>query len=139
RQRSWRNHSRLDRGYRVATRWRARLANLRSGRTTDARRRTRGRRHSDLGLADGRYARRRRFLDRPLIASARSARRPDQALCASGYPASFSRIAIGALSGAARLERRTMKVCSRAYWPLRQAWLALSVKTIHVEPAGNSQ
>ena len=32
-----------------------------------------------------------------------------------------------------------MKVCSRAYWPLKQAWLALSVKTIQVEPAGNSQ
>ena len=32
-----------------------------------------------------------------------------------------------------------MKVCSSAYWPLKQAWLALSVKTIQVEPAGNSQ
>ena len=31
-----------------------------------------------------------------------------------------------------------MKVCSRANWPLKQAWLALSVKTIQVEPAGNS-
>ena len=37
------------------------------------------------------------------------------ALLASGCPASFSRIAIGALSGAARLERRMMKVCSSAY------------------------
>ena len=35
--------------------------------------------------------------------------------------------------------RRTMKVCSIMYWPLRQAWLVPSVKTIQAEPAGNSQ
>src|SRR5208337_4253217 len=46
---------------------------------------------------------------------------------------------IGARSGQARPERRTMKVCSSMYWPLRQAWLVPSVKTIHAEPAGNSQ
>ena len=45
-------------------------------------------------------------------------------------PARSSRIAIGAFSGWARLARRTMKVCSRAYWPPRQAWLALSVKVL---------
>ena len=54
-------------------------------------------------------------------------------------PAIRSRIEIGAISGQARPARRTMKVCSSMYWPLRQAWLVRSVKTIQVEPAGNSQ
>ena len=62
-----------------------------------------------------------------------------QALRANRCPASFSRIAIGAISGHVRLARLTINVCSSAYWPLKQAWLALSVKTIQVEPAGNSQ
>ena len=44
----------------------------------------------------------------------------------------------GPSQGRPRLDRRTMKVCSSMYCPLRQAWLALSVKTIQVEPAGNS-
>ena len=70
--------------------------------------------------------------------SAGRAIRTFTALRASGQPASFSRTAIGAFSGNARLDRRTMKVCSSMYWPLRQAWLVPSVKTIQVDPAGNS-
>src|SRR4051794_41385773 len=58
---------------------------------------------------------------------------------ASGCPARRSRMEIGASSGQTRLPRRIMKVCSRANWPRRQAWLAPSVKTIQAEPAGNSQ
>ena len=58
---------------------------------------------------------------------------------ASGKPAIRSRMEIGDFSGTIRLPRRTMNVCSRAYWPVRQAWLVVSVKQIQLEYGGNSQ
>src|SRR4051794_21354502 len=53
-----------------------------------------------------------------------------------GKPVIRSRMAIGALEGQTRLERRTIKVCSSAYCPLMHEWLAVSVKTIQVEFGG---
>src|SRR5580658_7527286 len=57
----------------------------------------------------------------------------------SGYPAIRSRIAIGDLSDSTIARREMRKVCSRAYCPSRTAWLTQSVKTIQLEPGGNSQ
>ena len=45
---------------------------------------------------------------------------------------------IGAFSGHSRLARLTKKVCSSMNCPLKQAWLAISVKTIQLDPGGNS-
>ena len=38
-----------------------------------------------------------------------------------GKPANSSRIQMGAFSGHDRLSWRIMSVCSKAYWPLKQA------------------
>src|SRR6185312_16328838 len=61
-----------------------------------------------------------------------------KSLQASGRPQSFSRMRMGAKSGAASAAGGIMNVCSSAYWPERAAWGTPSVNTSQVARGGKA-